>query len=84
MKTVSIDELKRSLSAFIDQAAGGTRILITKHRRPVASLSPPDGERVHVGKRFGRRGLTPLLRAPTQGAYLEVLEDDRRSLPSRG
>ena len=84
MKTVSIDELKRSLSAFIDQAAGGARILITRHRRPVASLSPPDGEHVHVGSWFGRRGLKPLLRAPTGGMYLDVLEDDRRPSTHRG
>lgn len=78
MKTVSIDELKRNLSSFIDQAAGGARILITKHRRPVAFLSGADLEHVHVGPRFGRGGLKPLFRAPTRGKYLEVLENDRR------
>jgi prevent-host-death family protein len=78
MKTVSIDELKRNLSSFIDQAAKGTQILITKHRRPVAFLSAADMEHVHVGVRFGRAALKPLLHAPTQGHYLEVLESDRR------
>jgi prevent-host-death family protein len=73
MKTVSIDELKRHLSAFIDEAAAGTRILITKHRRPVASLAAADMEHVHRGTRFGRGTLKPLLRAPTHGKYLEVL-----------
>ena len=58
------------------------RILITKHRRPIATLSAADMEHVHVGPRFGRGTLKPLLRAPTQGKYLEVLEDDRR--PSAG
>ena len=82
MKTVSIDELKRNLSSLVDQAAAGARILITKHRRPVATLSSADMEHVHVGPRFGRGTLKPLLRAPTQGKYLEVLEDDRR--PSAG
>jgi prevent-host-death family protein len=82
MKTVSIDELKRNLSSFVDQAAGGARILITKHRRPVASLSPADLEHVRVGMRFGRGTLKPLLKAPTQGKYLEVLGADRR--PSGG
>ena len=84
MKTVSIDELKRHLSSFIDQAAGGAQILITKHRRPVAFLSAADLEHVHVGPRFGRGTLKPLLRAPTQGKYLEVLESDRRPPGTRG
>ena len=78
MKTVSIDELKRRLSSYIDQAAGGDRILITKHRRPIASLSPAEVEHLHVGTKFGRGALKPLLRAPTRGAYLEVLMEDRR------
>jgi prevent-host-death family protein len=84
MKTVSVDELKRHLSSFIDQAATGARILITKHRRPVASLSPADVEHLHVGPKFGRGALRPLLRAPTKGKYLEVLNDDRRPRGRQG
>lgn len=78
MKTVSIDELKRNLSAFIDEAAKGERIVITKHRRPVAALAPATPEHVHVGKRFGRAKLRPLFKAATKGAYLDVLLEDRR------
>jgi prevent-host-death family protein len=84
MRTVSIDELKRNVSAFVEAAATGTRIIITKHRRPVASLSPANLEHVHIGRRFDRgAALKPLLRAPTQGHYLSVLEDDRRPAPRR-
>ena len=78
MKTVSIDELKRHLSSLIDEAAAGTRILITRHRRAVASLSGANEEHLRIGLKFGRGKIKPLLRAPTQGKYLEVLEDDRR------
>lgn len=84
MKTVSIEELKRNLSGLVEEAATGARILITRHRRPVASLSAADMEHVRIGARFGRGGLKPLLRAPTQGKYLEVLEDDRRPASGRG
>ena len=84
MKTVSIDELKRNLSSFIDQASAGARILITKHRRPVAALSAADMEHVHIGARFGQGTLKSLLRAPTQGKYLEVLAYDRRPVSGRG
>lgn len=33
MKTVSIDELKKNLASLVAAAAGGERILITRHRR---------------------------------------------------
>jgi prevent-host-death family protein len=78
MKTVSIDELKRNLASLVAAAAGGERILITRHRRPVASLSRADLEHAHVGAQAGRASLKPLLRAATRGAYLEVLVEDRR------
>ena len=78
MKTVSIDELKRNLASLVAAAAGGERILITRHRRPVASLSRANLEYVHVGALAGRASLKPLLRAATRGAYLEVLAEDRR------
>jgi len=84
VKTVSIDELKRHLSSMIDLAAAGTRILITKHRRPVATLTPAGADHLHTGSKFGRGALKPLLRAPTQGKYLEVLEDDRRPRGRQG
>ena len=83
MKTVSIDELKRNLSALIGEAAAGGRIVITKHRRPVATLSAPGLVHVHMGARFGRAALKPLLRAPTQGTYLNVLAEDRRGSNAR-
>jgi antitoxin (DNA-binding transcriptional repressor) of toxin-antitoxin stability system len=84
MKTVSIYELKQSLSAFIAEAAGGEHLVITRHRRPIASLTRADLEHVHVGSRAGRGGtLRPLLKAATKGAYLNVLTDDRRPRAGR-
>lgn len=79
MKTVSIDELKRNLASMVDAAAGGEHIVITRHRRPVASLVKADLDHVHVGARAGRAKLRPLLQGGTKGAYLEILADDRRS-----
>ena len=84
MKSVSIDQLKRNLSALLAEAEAGGRILVTKHRRPVATLSAPGLEHVHIGARFGRGALKPLLRAPTHGSYLKVLADDRRPANGRG
>ncbi|MBI4612994.1 MAG: type II toxin-antitoxin system Phd/YefM family antitoxin [Planctomycetes bacterium] len=78
MKTVSVDELKRNLSAVLAEAARGERIIITRHKRPIAALSPAHGEHEHQGVRFGQGSLAPLFRRATKGKYLEVLEQDRR------
>ncbi|MET0850574.1 MAG: type II toxin-antitoxin system Phd/YefM family antitoxin [Candidatus Rokuibacteriota bacterium] len=78
VKIVSIDQLKRNLSSLVDEAAAGERVVITRHRRPVASLIRADLEHAHVGRRAGRTALRPLLKAPTRGAYLQTLADDRR------
>lgn len=77
MKMVSIQELKASLSALVAEAAAGTPVLITRHKRAVARLVPADPH-VHVGKRFGKAKLKGLLRNATRGRYLEVVADDRR------
>jgi prevent-host-death family protein len=42
MKTVGSFEAKTHLSALLDRAAKGERILITKHGVPAAMLVPPD------------------------------------------
>jgi prevent-host-death family protein len=78
MKQISIQDLKGQLSAVVAAAEAGATILITRHNLPVATLSPADVPRVHVGKHFGRAKLKPLLKTSTRGRYLEVLLDDRR------
>jgi len=77
VKKVPIHEFKRRLSELVAEAEGGTPLLITRHRRVVAQLVPPDPH-VHVGARFGRGTLSPLLKARTKGRYLDVVADDRR------
>lgn len=78
MKTVSIQDLKARLSAVLAEAAAGVRVLITRHRKPIAVLAPPDLPSVHVGKRYGKARFEPLLSNATGGRYLEVLGEDRR------
>lgn len=79
MKTVSIQELKLSLSALLKEASAGGRILITRHRRPVATLTPAAPAHVHVGRRAGRGRIDPLFRGrPGLRRYLEILLEDRR------
>jgi len=78
MKTVSIQELKADLSRLLAEVAAGARVLITKHRRSIAVLSPPEVHPVRVGRRFGRAKLEPCLENATAGRYLDVLAEDRR------
>jgi prevent-host-death family protein len=81
VKTVQIQELKRSLSQFVDEAETGARILVTRHGRPVAALVPPPGEGVHVGARYGRARLAPLagvaVSMPIAGTLAEDRAEDR-------
>lgn len=78
MKEISIQDLKGRISAAIAEAETGVTIVITRHRRPVAKLSPAVAAHVHVGKRFGRAKLQSVSKANSGGRYLEVLLDDRR------
>jgi len=79
MKMIPIQQLKRRLSEFLAQARSGARLVITRHKKPVALLTSAELESVRVGSRFGRGKLRPALdRAATGGKYLAVLADDRR------
>jgi antitoxin (DNA-binding transcriptional repressor) of toxin-antitoxin stability system len=77
VKRIPLHELKRRLSALVSAAEGGESFLVTRHKRIVAQLVPP-APHLHVGSRYGDGTITPLLRGPTKGRYLDVLADDRR------
>jgi prevent-host-death family protein len=78
MKQVSIQELKRHLSALLAEAAAGETVVVTRHRRPVAQLTSADLDHLRPGARHGRGKLVPLLKGATGERYLDVLADDRR------
>ena len=77
MKRIPIHLLKRQLSALVAEAEEGRAILITRHKRVVARLCPPEAH-IHVGARFGTGRIKPLLSGRTKGRYLDVIADDRR------
>lgn len=78
MREVTIQELKRRLSAIIAEAAQGTEYVITRHKRPVARVSAADRKHLRQGTRFGKGSLKPLLNAKTRGRYLQILTEDRQ------
>ena len=77
MKEISIQDLKAALSAAVAEAEAGATILITRHKEPVAQLSPACPAGVHRGQRVGGGRLMPAMKRGTKGRYLAVLLDDR-------
>jgi prevent-host-death family protein len=83
MRQISMQDFKKHLSAVMAEVAAGAKVLITRHKRPLAQLSSAELEHVHVGSRFGKPEIKPLFRGKTRGRYLEVLDDDRRGAEKR-
>lgn len=77
MKEVSIQDLKARLSALVADVESGAAIVITRHRTPVAQLTPVGSPHVHAGKRVGTGRLRAALKRGTKGRYLAVLMEDR-------
>lgn len=79
MRTVPIHLLRRDLSTFVQDAASGETIIVTRHGKPMAALVAAGIDpSLHVGPASRRRGsLKPLLRQATRGRYLEVLREGR-------
>lgn len=78
MKSVPIQDLKQSLSAYIAEAEAGEPILITRHGRPIARLTAADLPHCRVGSRLGQGALEPVIRGGLGGRALEILDQDRR------
>ena len=69
--------LKGQLSALVGSAQGGETIVITRHGKPVAKLTPAVSGHVHVGRKVGKARLTRLFDNATDGEFLRVLLEDR-------
>ena len=73
MYKANVVEVKAKLSSFIDRVAGGERILICRHNRPVAELGPV------ANARTTPRPVGPLPGRPTfdvPPSFFEPLSDD--------
>jgi prevent-host-death family protein len=83
MKTVSISELKTSLSRYLDTVRQGGEVVITDRGRPIARLSPVEGAKASEGLRASlvregilsppRKRRTRLTAPPAEGASAQVL-----------
>mgnify|MGYP006295346669 CR=1 FL=1 len=76
METISVSALKAHLSAELRKVKNGTPITVLEHKRPVAVISPVEGEPLFIkeaDRHFRYRELTPL----TDIDPLDELEKDR-------
>jgi antitoxin (DNA-binding transcriptional repressor) of toxin-antitoxin stability system len=69
--------LKQKLASIVAEAEAGNDVLITKHNKPVARLTRPESEHLHLGSQFGKTRLKPVVKGITAGRYLQILEEDR-------
>ncbi|MEC4590111.1 type II toxin-antitoxin system Phd/YefM family antitoxin [Nitrospirillum amazonense] len=60
MATVGAFEAKTHLAALLDKVEAGEEVIITRHGRPVAKLSPIDGDKDITSAETGATGLTAL------------------------
>lgn len=65
MKAVTSTEFRKKVFSFLDQVENGERVLVTRHGRVVAELSPPDHATAPSWKRGGPR-------LPISGAALSA------------
>jgi len=77
MKSVSINDLKRNLSGYLEEAVRGEPIVITRHRRPWAKVSAAEPTHVWVGSHVGQIELGQVLATPLPESARRLLEDDR-------
>ena len=77
MKQVSIQDFKRRFSEWLDKAASGPGLVITRHRQPLVQVTPIEVPHVHTGKRFGKSSIKPLFDNVLGGRLMELLADDR-------
>jgi antitoxin (DNA-binding transcriptional repressor) of toxin-antitoxin stability system len=77
MKIVPMYGLKQGLASIVAEAEAGNDVLITKHNKPIARLTRPESEHLHLGSQFGKTRLKPAVKGKTAGRYLQILEEDR-------
>lgn len=83
MRSVSINDLKRNLSGYLEEAVTGEPIVITRYRRPWAVVSAAAPSHLRRGSRIGKIELGAVLAKPLPEAARRLLEDDREDSGER-
>jgi prevent-host-death family protein len=74
--TVSLAQAKARLSELLDKVRDGESIVITRHGKPVAQLSPAGGAKMPLRSRAGFRARMPRLRK-SSAVLLREVRDER-------
>jgi prevent-host-death family protein len=76
MVTVTLVEVKAHLSELLDKVEAGEQVVITRHGKPVANMSPvvADKKPIRSLAKFGAR--MPRLRDPTTSELLRQMRDE--------
>ena len=77
MATISVAEAKAHLSEIIDRVESGEQIVITRHGRPVARLSPESAPKKPIPSLAKFRARMPRLE-PTLSETLRQMRDEQR------
>lgn len=77
MATVTLVEAKAHLSELLDRVESGEEVVITRHGRPVAHLSPLVQPRHPVPSLAAFRARMPRLRKPTTVVLREMRDEAR-------
>lgn len=72
MKSVSIQDLKPTLSSVLADVESGETVVITRHGKPVARLGPVDPPYVHRGALVGEYEFPPAI--PTGVGRKRILD----------
>ncbi len=75
MVTVSLVEAKARLSELLDQVEGGEQVVITRHGKPVANISPVVKAKQPILSMAEFRAKMPRL-SPTLSETLRQLRDE--------
>lgn len=81
VKTISIAELKRGLSACLETVRAGNELLVTDRGRPVAKVVPLGTDALQADARVAELVRKGLARGPVAGLPPDVLDLPRPSDP---
>ena len=77
MVTVTLVEAKAHLSELLDKVEAGEQVVITRHGKPVANVSPIAKPKLPFGSRAAFRARMPKLKEPLTET-LRKLRDEQR------
>lgn len=76
MVTVNLAHAKAHLSELLNQVEAGQEVVITRHGRPVAQLSPVSRPKLPLSKDLaGQRAKMPRLRRPSVELIREMRDE---------